>query len=279
MGKALSPEATQVERAAAYEAAYNNRARVPGHPAILDRWRKESLRVIDARRPETIEYGPSERQKMEWFDAGAGTPVAVFMHGGYWQALDRGWFAWVAPALLEHGISVVVPGYDLAPGVAVGKIISQMRQATEFVRARTGKRPLVFGHSVGGHMAAGMLSEGRARAALAISGVFDLEPLVHTSLNEALGLDAPVARALSPIHWPAPNGATPGGTALDCWVGGNESNEFVRQSREMAAAWGGKGADTHVEIVEGADHFTILDPLADPDSAMVRRLAELATAE
>jgi arylformamidase len=252
---------------------------VPGHPAILDRWRKESLRVIDARRPETIEYGPSERQKMEWFDAGAGAPVAVFMHGGYWQALDRGWFAWVAPALLEHEISVVVPGYDLAPGVAVGKIIGQMRQATEAVRARTGKRPLVFGHSVGGHMAAGMLSEGRARAALAISGVFDLEPLVHTSLNEALGLDAPVARALSPIHWPAPNGATPGGTALDCWVGGNESNEFVRQSREMAAAWGGKGADTHVEIVDGADHFTVLDPLADPDSAMVKRLVELATAE
>ena len=95
MGKALSPEATQVERAAAYEAAYNNRARVPGHPAVLDRWRKDSLRAIDARRPETIEYGPSERQKMEWFDAGPGAPVAVLMHGGYWQALDPGWLSWV----------------------------------------------------------------------------------------------------------------------------------------------------------------------------------------
>src|SRR5690606_4770783 len=230
MGKALSPEATHNERAAAYEAAYNNRARVPGHPAILDRWRKDSLRVIDARRPETIEYGPSERQKMAGFDAGSGAPVAVFMHGGYWRSRDRGWFAWAAPVLLEQGISVAVPGYDLAPGVPVGKIISQMREATEAVRARTGKRTLVFGHSVGGHMAAGMLSAGRARAALAISGVFDLEPLVHTSLNEALGLDAPIARALSPIHWPAPNGSTPGGTALDCWVGGDESNEFVRQS-------------------------------------------------
>ncbi|MFC5373938.1 alpha/beta hydrolase [Brevundimonas faecalis] len=280
MGKALSPEATLTnERTAELEAAYNNRARVPGHPAVLDRWRKDSLRVIDALRPETLEYGPSERQKMEWFDAGAGAPVAVFMHGGYWQALDRGWFAWVAPALLEHGISVAVPGYDLAPAVSPGKIIGQMREATELVRARTGKRPLVFGHSVGGCMAACMLSEGRARAALAISGVFDLEPVTHTSLNDALGLDLLTARALSPIYWPVPNGSTPGGKALDCWVGGEESNEFVRQSRHMAAEWGGKGADTHVEIMEGLNHFTALDPLADKDSAMVRRLAALAVAE
>ncbi len=276
MGKA---PATLTAPPVDYEAAYNNRERVPGHPEILKRWREESARVIDARRPETVEYGPSERQKMEWFDAGSGAPTAIFMHGGYWQALDRAWFAWVAPALLEHGISVVIPGYDLAPAVKVGAIIGQMRRATELVRDRTGKRPLVFGHSVGGHMAAAMLSEGRARAALAISGVFDIEPLIHTSLNQALGLDAATARALSPFHWPAPNGGAPGGRTLDCWVGGAESNEFIRQSRSMAAEWGGKGADTHVEVLDGLDHFTILDPLADKDSSMVKRLVMLATAE
>ena len=113
----------------------------------------------------------------------------------------------------------------------------------------------------------------------AISGVFGVEPLIHTSLNTALGLDAATARALSPIHWPAPNGGAPGGRALDCWVGGAESNEFIRQSRSMAAEWGGKGADTHVEVLDGLDHFTMLDPLADKDSAMVRRLVALATAE
>ena len=121
--------------------------------------------------------------------------------------------------------------------------------------------------------------EGRARAALAISGLFDLEPLIHTSLNAALDLTDPEARALSPIHWPAPNGGAPGGRTLDCWVGGAESNEFIRQSRSMAAEWGGKGADTHVEVLDGLDHFTMLDPLADRDSGMVRRLAALATAE
>ena len=133
MGKALSPEATQVERAAAYEAAYNNRARVPGHPAILDRWRKDSLRAIDARRPETIEYGPSERQKMEWFDAGPGAPVAVFMHGGYWQALEMivaelaptaaaVFDCQVAAVCVERGVDAIWTadrGFPALPGMAV----------------------------------------------------------------------------------------------------------------------------------------------------------------
>ena len=276
MGKA---PATQTPPAVDFEADYNNRVRVPEHPAILKKWREDSLRVFDERRPQTLAYGPGERHRMEWFDAGPERPVAVFIHGGYWQALDRGWFSWVAPALQDQGISVVIPGYDLAPAVRLGVIIDNVRQATELVRQKTGKRPLVFGHSAGGHMAACMLSEGRARAALAISGVFDLEPLTQTSLNEALQLDLFTARALSPIHWPVPNGGAPGGRALDCWVGGAESNEFVRQSRHMAAEWGGKGADTHVEIIEGANHFTALDGLADPDSPLVQRLLALATAE
>src|SRR5690606_25319457 len=105
--------------------------------------------------------------------------------------------------------------------------------------------------------AAAMLSEGRARAALAISGVFDLEPLLRTSLNAALDLSPAEARALSPIHWPAPDGSTPGGHALDVWVGAAESPEFIRQSREMAAVWGGKGVDTHVELMDGLNHFTV----------------------
>lgn len=273
MGKALSLTATAAE----FEAAYNNRARVPDHPDILERWYAHSQKIVEATPPQTLDYGPSPRQKLDWFDAGAGAPVAIFLHGGYWQALDRSWFSFVAPPLVAQGISVVIPSYDLCPDVTLGQIINQIRQVVELVRQKTGKRPFVFGHSAGGHMAAGMLSEGRVRGALALSGVFDLEPLVHTSLNEALRLDAVLARALSPIHWPAPNGSCPGGTSLDCWVGGDESNEFVRQSRSMAAEWGGRGAITRVEIVDGANHFTIVDQLADPASALVKRVVNMAT--
>ena len=125
-------------------------------------------------------------------------------------------------------------------------------------------------------MAACMLSEARASAAVAISGVFDLRPLIPTSLNAALQLDELDAAALSPIHWPVPNGSTPGGTVLDCLVGGDESPEFLRQSRMMADHWGAQGVDTRYEALPGLDHFTVLDPLFNPESALVRRIVDLA---
>ena len=108
-------------------------------------------------------------------------------------------------------------------------------------------------------------------AGLAISGVFELEPLIHTSLNGALKLDAEEARAMSPIDWPV----APGRTLL-CYVGSLESNEFLRQSRDMAARWGARGARTDYVEVEGANHFTVVNPLADPDSAMTHALVGLA---
>ncbi|MFJ6025761.1 alpha/beta hydrolase [Brevundimonas sp. NPDC092305] len=259
------------------EAEYNNRARVPDHPATMARWRESAEAARAAHPPTPIAYGPGEREVMDLFEPVPDAPVAVFLHGGYWQALDRSWFSWVAPALLHHGVSVAVPSYDLAPTVRLGTILKQVRAAVDLIRARSGRRPVVFGHSAGGHMSACMLSEARASAALAISGVFDLRPLVHTSLNDALKLDANEAAALSPIFWPVPNGSTPGGTVLDCVVGGDESPEFLRQSRMMADHWANNGVETRYEALAGLNHFTVLDPLFDPGSALVRRIVELAS--
>jgi arylformamidase len=258
------------------DALYDNRAAVPDHPAVMARWQAEAETFRVARRPAVLAYGPGEREAMDLFEAGPEAPVAVFIHGGYWQALDRSWFSWVAGPMLAQGISVAIPSYDLAPSVRLGRIVMQMREATEMIRARTGRRPLVFGHSAGGHLATCMLSEGRVSAAVAISGVFDLAPLVSTRNNAALDLDLREAAALSPIHWPAPNGSTPGGTVLDCIVGADETSEFVRQSRDMADLWGGKGVETRFEALPGLNHFTVLDPLFDPDSALVQRIASLS---
>lgn len=258
------------------EAQYNNRARVPDHPAVMAMWRERAEAARAAHPPVEIAYGPGPREVMDLFETAPDAPVAVFIHGGYWQALDKDWFGGIAPALAAHGINVAIPSYDLAPAVRVGAIVGQMRRAVEAIRARTGRRPLVFGHSAGGHMAAAMLSEGRACAAVAISGVFDLEPLIGTTLNDALKLDEREARALNILRWPAPNGATPGGTVLDCIVGGDESEEFLRQSRAMADTWGAQGVQTRFEALPGLNHFTVLGPLFDADSAMVGRIAELA---
>ena len=258
------------------EAEYNNRVRVPDHQAIMLRWRAAAEAARSAHPPQEIAYGPGEREVMDLFEAAPDAPVAVFLHGGYWQALDKGWFSGLAPALLAHGVSLAIPSYDLAPAVRLGHILRQVRAAVDAVRARTGARPVVFGHSAGGHMAACMLSEARASAAVAISGVFDLAPLIPTSLNVALRLDAAEAAALSPIHWPVPNGSTPGGTVLDCVVGADESHEFLRQSRMMADLWGAKGVETRYEALPGLNHFTVLDPLFDADSALVARIVGLS---
>ena len=271
-GPSLDPHPSTLDP----EAEYNNRALVPDHPAVMQRWRETADAARAARPPLEIAYGPGPREVMDLFEAGPGAPVAVFLHGGYWQALDRSWFSGLAPALNAHGVSLAIPSYDLCPAVRLGVILRQVRAAVEVVRERTGVRPVVFGHSAGGHMAACMLSEGRASAAVAISGVFDLSPLIPTSLNKALDLDAREAAALSPIHWPVPNGSTPGGTVLDCVVGAAESGEFLRQSRMMADHWGANGVETRYEALPGLNHFTVLDPLLDPDSALVRRIADLA---
>ena len=261
------------------EAEYNNRALVPDHPAVMQGWRERAEAARLDHPPRQIAYGSGEREVMDLFEAAPGAPVAVFLHGGYWQALGRDWFSGIAPSLMAHGVSLAIPSYDLAPAVRLGRILSQVRSAVEAVRdlSPTRARPVVFGHSAGGHMAACMLSEGRAGAAVAISGIFDLAPLIPTSLNDALGLDAREAAALSPVNWPVPNGSTPGGTVLDCLVGGDESAEFIRQSRMMADLWGGQGVQMRFEALEGLNHFTVLNPLFDPDSAMTRRIANLTS--
>ncbi len=260
------------EAALHLEAQYNNRAAVPKHPALMAAWRDAAEAARIAHPPIQISYGSGEREVIDLFEAGPDAPVVLFIHGGYWQALDKSWFSGLAPAFLSHGLTLAIPNYDLCPAVPLARIVEQMRLATETIRARTDRAPVVTGHSAGGHLAACLLSEGRTPAAVAISGVFDLEPLVATSINAALKLDATEARALSPLHWSTPNPPA----ALDCIVGGAETDEFVRQSRDMADVWGRNGVQTRFQALDGLNHFTVLEPLADPDSAVMHRIASLA---
>jgi arylformamidase len=271
-GKPLELEAMN------WEAQYNNRAAVPDHPAVMGRWKVDAELSRTARPPVELTYGDRPREVMDLWEVAPDAPLAIFIHGGYWQALDKAWFSWISGPLLAHGISVAIPSYDLCPEVSLGRIVCQMRAVAELLRQRTGARPFVFGHSAGGHLAACLLSEGRASGALALSGVFDLEPLILTSLNNALDLDVTTARALSPIHWTPPNGDTLGGAALDCLVGGAETAEFIRQSRAMADVWAAKGVRTRFEVIEGLNHFTVLDPLAAVESGLVKRIVAMTRA-
>jgi arylformamidase len=201
----------------------------------------------------------------------------MFIHGGYWQAFDKSSFSHMARGLLAHRIAVAIPSYDLCPAVRMETIVAQMRGACLWLSQQCGRPITVFGHSAGGHLAACLLASdwgGRpdpVAAAYAISGLFDLEPLIHTSINGKLKLSVEEARALSPVQWPAPPGKP-----LVAAVGQLESSEYLRQSRAISAAWGEKGARTHLREFEGANHFTILAPLTDPGSAMTKEVAALA---
>ena len=263
-----------------YEVEYNNRARVPEHPALISGWARDAAAYREQHPPQRLSYGAGSRNTIDIFHGGDG-PIVVFIHGGYWQALDGSFFSHCARGLNAHGVTVAVPGYDLCPNVTVDDIIGAMRAACrELAKLR---RPLVIsGHSAGGHLAACMLAtdwvaldpslpKKAVAAAYAISGLFDLAPLVETSINTALRLDQGAARAASPLFW-----MPPAGGSLDAVVGGSESAEYFRQSRGIVEAWGSAGVATRFGTVDGANHFTAIAPLADPQSPMVLRLKQLA---
>lgn len=255
------------------EAEYNNRARVPEHPGIIAGWARDAAAYREWKPPRVITYGDGERHKLDVFDAGAG-PCVMFVHGGYWQGLDRSFFSHMARGLNAHGVTVALPSYDLCPNVRIGDIVEQIRAACAALSRDTGAPIIVSGHSAGGHAAACMLAtEANVPAACAISGLFELAPLIPTSLNTALGLDQLEADALSPLAWPAPEGKT-----LDAIVGGAESSEFLRQSADIVREWGEHGVAARYEEIADANHFTVIAPLADPESPMCARLLDLVRA-
>ena len=264
-----------------YEIEYNNRARVPEHPALMAGWARDAAAYRLQRAPRAMSYGPSSRNTIDLFAGDGQGPVVVFIHGGYWQAFDGSSFSHCARGLNTHGIDVAIPSYDLCPQVSVAVIIEQMRAAA-LELARLGRPLVISGHSAGGHLAACLLAtdwpafdaslpKDTAIAAYAISGLFDLLPLVETSINKALGLDAATAKAASPLFW-----TPPAHGSLDAVVGEAESAEYHRQSCSIADIWGAAGVPTRYGSIAGANHFTAIAPLSDPNSSMVLRLKALA---
>jgi arylformamidase len=271
------------------ETQYNARAAVPEHVDIQADWKRRS-EELRARRKCTLDlaYAEGERNRIDLFAADAGNaPLHAFLHGGYWQRGDRRDNHFVAESLCANGINVALVGYDLCPAVTIDDIVSQVRAALAWLWRHAqslgfdADRIQVGGHSAGGHLAA-MLTATRwpelgadlpadlIASGLAVSGLYELEPLRHTSLNEALAMDADSAGRNSPA------GLEPAGKApLTAAVGGLESDEFHRQARTLAEAWQGGGARVEVLEVPGTNHFTIVEELARPGVLLERALALL----
>jgi arylformamidase len=270
-----------------YEAEYNNRARVPEHPAIFDRWKRDAAAFRDSHSNAElrIAYGESTRQHIDlfWPSASRDSSIILFIHGGYWRSLEPALFSHIAASANAHGFAMALAGYDLCPKVPISKIIEQVRNAAAFLGRRYQRKMLACGHSAGGHLVSCLLATDWKKhapdlpndlipAAFSISGLFDLSPLVRTSMNADLKLDADEARHVSSLFWKVPQTSR----TFDAWVGAKESSEFLRQSRTVAENWQKQGVTSRYQEVAGADHFTVVDPLADPTSAMTQRLVELA---
>jgi arylformamidase len=269
-----------------YEAEYNNRQRVPEHPEINERWSMlaAAYRLAgDAKMDQP--YGSRERQRYDLFRAGEDSPLVVYIHGGYWQRGDRKDYSFVARELNASGITVAIPSYTLCPAVSVMEIGDEIQQCIVKLWKETGKRPTVMGHSAGGHLTAEMLARSWSgfagvpadlvRSGYAISGIFDVAPLIGTSINEAVGLTAGTARVASPLFRPPPSK----GRRLIAAVGGDESSEFIRQANSIAEAWSKVGIDAKASVIEGTNHFTVVDELIKPGSRMLTEVVMLARAE
>ncbi|RFP80006.1 alpha/beta hydrolase [Hydrogenophaga borbori] len=272
---------------------YNNRARVPEHPAYFERWARDSKQVrerggalIDLR----YGHGPAEQLDVFPAQGGAGgaAPVLFFIHGGYWRALDKSDHSFLAPLFQRLGVCVVMPNYALCPATTVPGITLQMAQALAWthrhiaVHGGDPSRITVAGHSAGGQLAAMMLAcrwpqvgadlpAALVRNALSVSGLFDLEPLrLAPSLQSSLKLTPDQVRKASPARLPSP-GLRQGRGELVAVVGGQESGEYHRQNHLIREAWG-RDVVRVCEELPGRDHFSALDALVEPG----HRLHQLA---
>lgn len=266
-------------------AQYDNRARVADHGRHLARWPEASALArarSDCRLDLRYGDGPSETLDL-FLPARPGAPVLVYLHGGYWRALDKSDFSFVAPAFTQTGALVAVPNYALCPAVSIEDITWQMVRALQWLfqhAAQYGGDPqriAVVGHSAGGHLAAMMLScrwkqvdealpAQLVSGAMSISGLFDLEPLRHTPfLQGDLKLTPASVRRLSPAFFPRPK------ARLYAVVGAAESDEFLRQNQLIRDVWGPTAVPV-CETVPGCNHFDVLESLVEPGG----RLHDLA---
>lgn len=269
-----------------HDAMYNNRQLVPDHAAYFARWTSESAQARAQGPCELdIAYGSGAGETLDVFPApSSDAPVLLFVHGGYWRAMDKSEHSFVAPAFTRDGACVVLPNYALCPAVTIPQITVQVARAVAWTWHHIGRfggdrrRIVVAGHSAGGHLATMMLAclwqqldpalpRDLVRSALAISPLNDLDPMMRTPfLQESLRLTPEQVAQASPARLPAPRQGT-----LYTVAGAAESTEFHRQNRLIQEAWGPRRVPV-CELLDGRNHFSALDALVEPQ----HRLHQLA---
>ncbi|HUJ21539.1 MAG TPA: alpha/beta hydrolase [Bryobacteraceae bacterium] len=263
---------------------YNNRRRFPHYEGVFKTWREWSAETRVHRSAELdLAYGPEPSQRLDVFHAAKpGAPIYVFLHGGYWQSLDKADYSFIAEGMAPNGVMTVIPNFALAPHFGMDEIVRQTRAAIAWLwthgRDHGGDpaRLYVGGHSAGGHLATMLLATNwpefgarlprdLVKGVCAISALFDMEPIRLCYLNDTLGMTRAVAERNDPLHQHYPVAAP-----LTIVLGDDESEEYYRQAVAMASRWSKLGYPLEMWLEQGRDHFDVVNDLRNPAADLVR---------
>jgi acetyl esterase/lipase len=257
----------------------NNGEAVAGSRDIVADWDRRSSEVRKRYAAHLdLRYGPRERNRIDFLKAGERAPTLLFVHGGYWQNRAKETFALFAEGPMAHGINVALIGYTLAPEAALDQIVAEIHAGIDALAAQLpglggdGKGIVVSGWSAGGHLTSMALSNPNVRAGMAISGIYDLEPIRHSYLNVKLGLDEAASRRNSPMM-------QRGGPMkpLSLVVGGAELPLLRKQTADFAGHRVAYGLPVTYEEIPGTNHFSIMTEMASPEgriTTLIRQLFE-----
>jgi arylformamidase len=262
---------------ATLDASYNNSKAVPEGAAMFKEWQARSAQVRSQHADHLdLAYGPRPRNRIDYFSAGSNTPVLVFIHGGFWQMRSKDDFAFLAESFLDSGISVAMVGYPLGPDATMDEIVADTHAAIRYLASHLAdlggdsQHVVVSGWSSGGHLATMVLDEASLRGGVSISGLYELEPLVGSYVNDKLHMDAAMARRSSPIL-SLPKTSKP----LDLFAGSAELSEMRRQTADYAEARRAAGLPMRYVEIPGANHYTILNSMMDRDGQIHRSIVAM----
>jgi arylformamidase len=246
----------------------------------LERFERESERARAALPFERdLRYGPHAREILDYLPAAPGAPLFVWIHGGYWWRLSKDATSFVATLPASFGAAVALVNYPLAPEANLDEIVAAVRAAHAFAVTRasaTGtppRRVVVGGHSVGAQLAAAVAAVAPIDGLFVLSGLYDLEPLRRSKVNEKIAMDEATATRNGPLHMPPVRA-----TRLVASVGEREQPEFHRQQRAYAAAWRAWGGDVAEVPAPGDDHFSIVLRLLEREDALSEQVRDLTIA-
>src|SRR3954463_13020155 len=245
---------------------FNNGVAVPESVEIVGGWDQRSA-LLRAQHSDSLDlrYGPRERNRIDFLKSAEGGPTLLFIHGGYWQTRAKETFTVFATGPMAHGINVALIGYTLAPDATLGEIVAEIHAGLDFLTAQLpalggdAARIVVSGWSAGGHLTSMALSHPHVKAGVAISGIYDLEPIRHSYLNVKLGLDEAMSQRNSPMM-------QAGGVAkpLSLVVGSAELPLLRKQTADFAGHRAKYGLPVTYEEIPGANHFSIMEEMMSP---------------